>query len=78
MTAITVQTICIICYNAQKHSAIFQQGALAASNKPRDLFGVFFEKALLSAETPALSSREVFLPEEHRDDDSATVILLLA
>lgn len=38
LTAITAQTICISCHNAQKPSAILQQAALTAGNKPRSDF----------------------------------------
>lgn len=38
LTAITAQTICIACHNAQKPSATLQQAALTAGNRPRSDF----------------------------------------
>lgn len=38
LIAIAAQTIYIACYNTQKRSAIFQQAALAAGNKPKLIF----------------------------------------
>lgn len=68
LTAIATQTICIACHKAQKPSAILQQAALTAGNKPRSVFPKN-NPLFKCTNTTRTLGREALLPMEHEDDD---------
>lgn len=60
--------LCVACHNAQKPSAILQQAALTAGNKPRSAFPK--DNPLFKCTNmPHTLGRQVLLPTEHQDDD---------
>lgn len=68
LTAITTQTTCIACHNAEKPSAILQQAALTAGNKQRSAFPKN-NPLFKCTNTTCTPGREVLVPMEHQDDD---------